>query len=263
MTNYHLRTTKQKFFSSYKKLFVVAIVLVGILFLGSTLQNFFGGLTSRLASPVFALAGSLKERASVVFDFLEPKRKIIEENENLRKEVEYLRVLALKVNDESSVNNFANIEKTFKEKYIISRVLRSPDASPYDTLLIDKGEEDQVVVGKKVFLENTVPIGEVAYVYKKTAVVKLYSTPGEKLVAIVGSKMIHGEAVGRGGGNFEIIFPHGVEVSVGDSVTFPEISENPFSKVGDVAETEGGTFVRALFQAPISFSTVSAVMIER
>jgi cell shape-determining protein MreC len=260
MTNYHLRTTKQNFFTSYKKFFVAGIVLLGLFFLGSSVQSFFGGLASRLTLPVFALAGGLKEKTSFLFNFLEPKRKIIEENENLRKEVEYLRVLALGAGDRTSFNG---IEESLKEKYIFARVLRSPDASPYDTLIIDMGEENQVNVGKKVFLENTVPIGEISYVYKKTAVAKLYSTPGESLVVVVGKKMIRGDAVGRGGGNFEIIFPHGVEVSVGDTVTFPEISDKPFSTIGDVSETEGGTFIRALFQAPISFSTVSTLMIER
>ena len=259
--NYRLRT--RGVWGNYKrKLITASIGLIAALF-------FFGGSIQRFLAPPFhfvfdrVLSSSFKmlNSSKTIFSYLKPKYDLITENENLRLELfkaksSLFNYEVLK-NDNSALRKIT--EKRGVEKSVLAGVLRLPDQSPYDTVLIDAGADFGISSGNKVYGSPDIPIGEVKYVYANSSLVKLFSSPGETYDVFIGPHKVSGKATGRGGGNFEVILPHGVEVSVGDIVVLPGINSTPFGIVLLKEETVGKTFIKALFKNPFSFDELRFV----
>lgn len=261
---YHLKTTNRIPLETRirRTLFVIFFILV--VFFGSFLQRVFAPFFTVVTAPFFAFGVNAREFVISILPYFKSRSEIIAENESLKNIAEnYARLLE---RHNSLEREFARIKgskvRNELENAVFAYVIRAPDATPYDTFLLSSGLNDGVKIGEKVLLLNSIPIGTIANVYTNTSVAKLYGSPGESYLAIIGNGDLRGTAYGKGGGNFEIILPHGSPVKNGDEIKIPEISEHTFSKVEDVAETEGGTFVRVLFRAPYSILNTSIVAVS-
>lgn len=146
-----------------------------------------------------------------------------------------------------------------KQKSILGTILVKPPHLPYDTLLIDIGENHGVKVGNKVMANANVYIGEVSEVMPSSAKVTLYSTPGRQLSVVLGNSSITAEAVGIGGGNFNIKLPREIEVKEGDIIVIPSITANVFGIVEKVNFKETDSFQTVLFKSPVNISELSFV----
>ena len=117
------------------------------------------------------------------------------------------------------------------EADIVAGIIGRPTALPYDVLLIDKGAEDNIVVGAPVFAGESVAIGFVTAVYNKSSLVALVSTPGYVSTVYVYGPNIYTTAVGIGGGVTRIHVPQGVELSVGDTVVMPSLAHGIYGSI--------------------------------
>lgn len=149
--------------------------------------------------------------------------------------------------------------KDIKLKTILASVLVKPPQIPYDSLIIDIGENQKIRVGNKVVANANIYIGEVSEVYPDTAKVILYSSPNYKLPVILGKNFVGVEAVGMGGGNFNIHVPREVEVTEGDTIVIPSISPNIFGIVEKINFKEADSFQTVLFKSPVNISELSFV----
>ena len=262
---FRLKTTnREPIENKIKRLGLISFFVV-IVFFGTYLQSFFSPLFTRVLSPFFSVGTIIKESIFSALPYLKNKQSLISENERLTKIVDdysQLRMQYDSLKKELSLINSSRAVQDLENAFFVY-VIRAPDATPYDTFLLSSGEKEGVRVGRKVFLLNSIPIGTITFVYENTSLAKLYGSPGESFLAIIGDKEIRGTATGRGGGNFEMILPHGAEVKLDDEIRIPEISEFPFSKVEDITSTEGGTFIRVLFKAPYSVLGTSVVAVEK
>lgn len=146
--------------------------------------------------------------------------------------------------------------------YILGRVLKIPPASLFDTIIINVGEEDAVSVGKRVFVGDMISIGVVSEIYKDTAKVSLYSTPGNSFDVLIGSTT-RATAYGRGAGQFEVVVPREANVSVGDLVTIPSITSALFGTIGAVIMDPAKAFATAIFLGPVPLQTITRVYVEK
>jgi cell shape-determining protein MreC len=153
--------------------------------------------------------------------------------------------------------------KDVKLPTILGAILNKPPFSPYDTLIIDVGVKDGVKVGDKIIANANVYIGEVSEVYPQTSKVILYSTPGQKLSVIVGANSITTEAVGMGGGNFNIFLPREEEIIEGDIINLPSITTNVFGIVEKVNFQDKDSFQTILFKSPVNISELNFVEVVR
>jgi len=87
----------------------------------------------------------------------------------------------------------------------------------YDTLLIDSGESEGVMVGDTVSVEG-IALGTVTELSTHSSLVELYSSPGRTLDAEVGVSAGTIVVYGVGGGALEALMPGDLEVRVGDAV---------------------------------------------
>ena len=115
-------------------------------------------------------------------------------------------------------------------------VLITPNVSPYDTLVVDKGSRDHVVQGAVVYRNNTTPIGIVVKTDTTTSVVSLFSTPGTAVDVYVRGPNVHAKAIGVGAGALEVLLPHGVQVHEGDAVLLPNIRGEQIGTVAHITD---------------------------
>ncbi len=141
----------------------------------------------------------------------------------------------------------------------LASVLVKPPQIPYDLLIIDVGEDYGLKIGDKVIANANIYIGEVSEVYPHSAKIILYSTPGRKLSIVLGTNSVSAEAVGVGGGNFNIFLPREVEVKEGDIVVIPAINLNVFGIVEKVNFKETDSFQTVLFKSPVNISELRFV----
>jgi len=240
-----------------------AVILILLVLFGSLLQKFFSPAAHTVLDPIFKVSQNLLLKSKNLLSFLKPKSILIAENENLKTEllIKGTTLLDYEIikRENEILKSLTNGEATSTR--VIAAVLKTPDQSPYDTILIDKGAEAGINEGDLVYAEPSIPIGLIEYLYKNSSLVKLYSTPGESYDVYLGVQKISGKAVGRGGGNFEVILPHGSKVVEGDTVTLPGIMTEVFGLVESVMETQGGTFIRVLFKNPYSFDDLRLVKV--
>lgn len=108
---------------------------------------------------------------------------------------------------------------------ILAAVLASPPRSPYDTIVIDAGEDDGVFAGDTV-MSGATAIGTVSKTFSRTALVEMFSTAGRSTAVFILSRgeSLPAEALGQGGGMFKIRLPKDAAAAVGDSVALPGLS---------------------------------------
>ena len=126
-------------------------------------------------------------------------------------------------------------------------------------LTLDIGADQNIKVGDKVMANANIYIGEITEVLEHSSKVTLYSTPGRKLSVILGSNSVTMEAVGIGGGNFNILVPREIEVKEGDVIVIPSITANVFGIVEKVNFKETDSFQTVLFKSPVNISELNFV----
>lgn len=149
--------------------------------------------------------------------------------------------------------------KNIKQNIVLASILVKPPQIPYDSLIIDIGADQGLRVGAKVLATANTYIGEISEVLPHSAKVTLYSSPGQKLSVILGTNSVTAEAVGIGGGNFNIFLPREVEVKEGDVIVIPSITANVFGIVEKINFKETDSFQTVLFKSPVNISELNFV----
>lgn len=241
-----------------KKVFAVILVLfIAIIILASTPAR---NILFFVAEPIWKVKNLIAD--SSFFEYFRTKQGLIDErvaierklfmvgdllalNETLKKENETLKSLLGR--------------QDTKLKTVLASILAKPPQLPYDSLLIDIGENQQIKVGDQVVANTNIYIGEVSEVLSHSAKVSLYSTPGRKLSVVLGASAVTAEAVGIGGGNFNILLPREVEVKEGDVIVIPAITSNVFGIVEKVDFQDKDSAQKVLFKSPVNISELSFV----
>lgn len=187
-----------------------------------------------------------------VFNFFETKNILIAENENLKKKVTELTFEnaerdALYTENQNLLTIIGRTTAT--SSLVYARVIQKPGVSPYDILVIDAGENENLQNGNQIVLMGIV-VGEITEVNKTFSKATLFSTPGKVINVLVGGKKIQAEAKGIGGGAFEMQIPQGIDVKQGDSILFPADPTKIFGRVISIEANEEDAFKQVFFSSP-------------
>ncbi len=233
------------------------IVIIVILSTGPMKRSLFF-----IAEPVWKIKNTVLD--SDLFEYFKSKQVLINdrlaieqrlflagnllaENNILRNENETLKVLLGR--------------KELKQKTILASILVKPPQTPYDMLTIDIGEDNNIKVGDLVIANANIYIGEIAEIYPHSAKIILYSTPNHKTSVLLGTNSVSVEAIGIGGGNFNIFLPREIEVKENDALVFPSIITNIFGIVEKINFSDKDSFQTVLFKSPVNISELSFVEI--
>ncbi len=151
--------------------------------------------------------------------------------------------------------------KSPESKLILGVVLVKPNRSPYDTLVLDVGESSGIKIGQKVFADG-VSIGEVYETSEASSKMKLYSTPGEKTDVVIAGSDVYMQAVGRGGGNFEITVPSGITVPQGVEVYIPGLVPTVLGIADAPISQSNDPFQKVLVRSTINFNQLKWVEVK-
>lgn len=168
-----------------------------------------------------------KEKTGTTFsfatDFISFKSSLIKENEILKDEVGRLRLnridydLLFKENEE--LKAMLGMKKS--EMKLVTNVLSKPPQSPFDTLVLSSGKDSGIEVGDKVYISDSIIVGEISDVYDQTSIAKLYSTGGLKTEVIVSRTGESFVITGAGGENFTLEVPKDTDILWGDTFIYP------------------------------------------
>jgi rod shape-determining protein MreC len=209
---------------------------------------------------------SLEELGSGVlgrsFSMLRSKSSLITEINELK--VENAELQSLKAAFSLLEERYAHIEglKISNDSFINATVLRKPPYSFYDTVLIDKGTDQGVSVGNKVYGAGSVFVGEVVEVFPASSKVVLASSPDKKTVVALGDRAVQFEAIGQGAGNLELLVPAQFEVQVGDLVRLPGSSVHVFGIVEKVKLDSSESIQHVSFKMPVNIFELDSLVVQ-
>lgn len=163
------------------------------------------------------------------------------------------------------VSSVSEAQYSFLRKNIDGRILAAvlirPPGTKYDEYIIDIGSDFGVKVNDKVYAPGDVLVGKVVDVLSYSSRVMLYSSPGEKYEVTVGSANNFSTAVGRGGGQYEVVLPRDAVVSDGDFVNSPSLSDRPFGVVTAVLSNPADPFETVLFTSTVNIYNMRWVLV--
>lgn len=259
--------------SKINQIIFVIVLIVILFFAGSQVR----GVAQFLNGPINIVKSVVYSPFETFFNYLKSKDNLVDQNsalteENKRLKIELLSLDSLKQENQSIKNilKYSNPERTS----VVSKVINSNSFSPYDTLVIDVGE-NSVTVGDEVFYAN-VPIGKIFEVYRSSSVVKLYSFNSEKIsvkilkpesifdnaptadIDPVITNQLSAEAIGISSGGFKISVPKDVLLNINDIITKDDYV---IGQIGSIEFDSSNTFQNVYFNFPFRTSDIEFVEI--
>lgn len=192
------------------------------------------------------------------------KQELQAENDRLRGEITQLTFSSIGMNalrqENKSLRELLNRE-TVNER-IVATILARPNRTLYDTFVVDVGRRNGVSRGDRVFVVGEVAVGFVAEVYSRTSLIDLYSTPGRSTEVFLGEDSVAADAIGLGGGDFEVRIPRGVEVLKGHIISSAGFDGGVFGVIEEIIALPADSFQTILFSSPVNMQSLRIVTIE-
>jgi cell shape-determining protein MreC len=145
----------------------------------------------------------------------------------------------------------------------VASVLMRPPQTPFDSLVINAGSDEGIAVGDQVYAFTDFPIGQIAEVGSRTAVVRLFSAPGNRIEVLIGSTTTAVIAEGKGGGNFFLKLPKVTEIEKGDIVMRTYLPPEALSTIESVDSAQGEAYTYAYFKLPVNIHTIVYVIVKK
>ena len=271
MTYLQDKKNKNKKFTNI--IFGVLIVLI-FFFFRVGIFNSLSSVTHFVFKPVLSVGNSIGDKFRNIESFFFSKKTLLKDNDYWKARVN---------EEEAKMANYNSLlleNESLKEimgrkgnkEMIIAGILSKPNKSIYDTLVIDAGTNDGIILGKNVFALGDVPIGRIAEVYANSSKVILFSNPGEKTEVVIApgqnstgapGKNIFMEAVGRGGGNFEMILPRDFVLDTGTEASLPGLNPFVLAKVQTILSDPRDSYAKALLSSPVNIQQQKFVEVEK
>lgn len=261
--NYLLdKKTKKKKFS---KIALGVFFLIILIYFRSGVSGGLSLLSHTVFRPALVAGNTLGEKFTNLGAYFTSKYSLFLENKILKTQV---------ISEETRMANYTSLlaenedlKEILKRKkettsMILGAILAKPNQSPYDTLVIDVGEKQGIKTQSLVFAQGNIPIGRIAETYPNSSKVVLFSSSGEKMQAILSSKNIFMELIGRGGGNFEMVIPRDLALEKGEQLVMIGISPYLLAVVETIISDPRDSFIKALLVSPVNIQEIKFVEVE-
>jgi cell shape-determining protein MreC len=257
----------KKQISQRKKIIKVIIVLIFFLILAfSGFLPFSKRILNYIGLPIWQLKKVALDSTSDLGYVTKTKSSLLKENERLLEENSNLNIgmidYQILKDENKKLKELLNVIITPSD-FILSGILVKPSYSPYDTLIIDVGEEDGAFYGAKVYVNGNVPIGVIGEVYKKTSLVLLYSNPGNVTTGVIEGLNVNVDIVGRGGGNFEMAIPFELVVPFETRITLPGIESEIIAIVEEEIGEPTDPIKKVILHAPVNIQNQKWVQVKK
>ncbi len=241
-----------------------ALVLLVLFYFRLGIWNGFSSASHKIFRPILIFGNNIGEKFGQVSSYFISKNSLQKENENLKFQIAESQ--ADRANYASVVADNASIKEILgrkdpKANMVLSAILGKPNQSSYDTLVIDAGRKQGLQVGDTVFAFGNVPIGRIGFTYDNSSKVVLFSSAEEETQVVV-NKGIFMKAIGRGGGNFEMIMPRDLALAKGDQAVLPGITPYVVGIVETIISDPRDPFSKALLVSPVNIQELKFVEVD-
>lgn len=238
-------------------IFLILLIIMAVLLTAPVRDLLFS-----VASPIWKFKMNVLN--SNIYEYFKSKQTLINERRSMEQKL-FLAGNLMAMNSTLLAENETLKDllgrREIQTESVLATILVKPPQTPYDIINVDVGSVDNVKPGDKVIANASVYIGEVSEVFPHNSKIVLYSTPGRKLSVVLGANSVTVEAVGIGGGNFNIFLPREIEVKENDVIIIPSITANVFGIVEKVNFKESDSFQTVLFKSPVNVSELGFVEI--
>lgn len=236
MKNFSLKTKESLLLNSKereRKTYLIWIVVSFlVLFL---LKNVVATVASSITSPLYSIRYYIETSSAALPVFIRTRAELLSRIHELEQEVSSQQGVDATLEYVMEENNsLRELLKTSNSPRIVAGVIARPPYTPYDTIIIDRGESDNIVEHAPVYHGEGTAIGYVRAVFKESALVTLFSSPGvESTVYLFGSN-IFTTAYGEGGGIVRLSVPQGIIIERGDMVILPSLDTGVLGTIDEV-----------------------------
>ena len=148
-------------------------------------------------------------------------------------------------------------------QFTLAAVLAKPPESLYDTLLIDGGSNLGFTSGQVVYANGETPIGTIEQVFSSSAIVRMYSSSGEKTAARLDPSSVDIVLIGHGGGTFSVEVPHDLVVDANSLALSKEINPHIIATLQKSTSDPRDSFQTLLFSSPVNMNELSFVQVRK
>ena len=159
------------------KIIIIVVFLSFIFYFRGAIFNGLSFVSHSVFRPVLIWGNNVGGEISNIGAIFHNRKSLMLENENLKSQI---------LESEADRSNYASVVdennklkeilgRTEGKNMILANILNKPNQSLYDTLIIDIGTEQGIIVGQRVFAFGNVSIGYVAEVYGNSSKVILFS----------------------------------------------------------------------------------------
>jgi rod shape-determining protein MreC len=261
--SYQFRSSREDRRNS-KKLFGRLFVGVGLLFVCLLALWLFphtlSGMAHGVGGPFWKFKRGVVYTSGVVVKFFGSKISLSKENIWLKEQLaqKEAQIAASDLIKQENTLLKESMGRRIDGNLVLATVLTRPPQSPYDTIVLDVGENDGISKDDLVFAGDVL-IGKISELFGNSSQVLLFSSAGQKFEVLVGVNSTSAEAEGRGGGNFIIKIPRGVEIKEGDSIIAPSISSYVFGKISKIELAPNDSFQSVYFDRGINLNELRFV----
>lgn len=227
----------------------IVLIFCVLAFLLIVLGKPLGTVASVFFSPITSLKSWIAASEQAVPRYIRSKESTAARIHALEAEVAALKagVVRLSVLEAEQAGIYGLVGEASSTPRLISRVIRVPSETPYDTVVLESGRKEGVKEGALVYSEHSA-IGTIARVYEESSIVVLFSTPGITTSVYLAGAQVFARAEGVGGGVLRIGVPQGVPLTVGEAVVIPVRGSTLYGVI-DYIEAEASN--------PLQFAYVS------
>jgi cell shape-determining protein MreC len=265
MSNYLQQRNRIRQRKPKPALTIVFFVIIFIIAIRLIYPSTFSGALHFLSKPMWSSNTFITGRVSLMAALLRSKQSLVTENKILKQQIKNSasEILTLEMLRQENIALKEVMGRNISEDTTLATVLVRPNVSPYDSFIIDIGENYGIEKGNYVIVSDDIVIGVIDSVYGSSSVVKLFSAPGERTNVAIGPNNVLTEAIGRGGGNFIARVPRGVDVAEDDLITMPGINQKMFGIVEEIIANPTDPFQTILFKNPVNMQEVRLVQVEK
>ncbi len=225
MKNYSSKTKgsylqNYKYHQLIKVVFFVLLALISIRMLSGSIAV----LASFVTTPIAEIRTYFQNSGAVLPVYVRDRNELIKSIDELKGE------LASHSGDTATIerltlenNELRTLLGDHGESRMVAGVIGRPPESPYDTLYLDKGENDGIQEEAIVYHADDQAIGFVQSVFPGSALVQLFSSAGTEFTAYVFGPNVYVHGYGEGGGVIRLSIPQGIIVQEGNVVVLPSV----------------------------------------
>jgi len=241
-------------------------LIIFMLLAGLGVYSFLSGGIHRFGRPIWKAKEAVIENVDSIGYLTRSKASVYKQNENLLQENSDLKNSMIDyeiLKDENTSLKALFGRMPENRDLVLGNILTKPNYSPYDTIIIDVGNDLDINIGDKVYSNVITPIGTISEVYDKTSLVTLYSNPGKVTEAMINGTNTSIELVGRGGGNFEMIIPTDLPFTNGADVYLPSLESEIVANIEDVISSPNDPAKKVLLSSPVNVQSLKWVFVKK